>query len=262
MKYRIIIVVVVITCLVFSLSPSREGITVCDVGQGDASIINLGTEGLIISDCGPDDKILSCLAGEIGYWKKDISALIISHPHADHFSGCFSLLERYQVRKIFVSSAPVNDPGYAEFITLAKEQGVSVSVPASGDELVFSQECRLRFLRTSYEGNNLNNFSLGFKFVCGGTSFLSLGDLEKEEELSLSGDLSADILKVSHHGADTSSAIKFLEKVSPRIAIISVGENNRYGHPAVATLENLTRLSALIWRTDIKGAFNFFADFR
>lgn len=262
MKKIIIIISVAILAIITSIADIEPGITVCDVGQGDATIIKDDRGKVILSDCGPDELVLSCLAQELGFWQKEIDAIIISHPHSDHFWGCFSVIERYVVENIIISDAPVSDSSYQELLSQAQERGIMISEAGSGDSLHLSDECAMEFLDTDYQGDNLNDFSLGFRLDCGNFSFLSLGDLEKDEESELAGELSADIFKVSHHGGASSNSQELLKKISPSIAVISVGEGNSYGHPSEEVLTDLVEEGAKIWRTDEQGSFKFYPNFR
>ena len=262
MKKIIMIISAIVLAAVTSISDIEPGITVCDVGQGDATIIREDSGKVILSDCGPDELVLSCLAQELGFWHKEIDAIIISHPHSDHFWGCFPVIERYAVENIIIGDAPVEDRAYREFLSQAQERGIRVVETGRGNTLRLSDKCTMEFLDTDYQGDNLNDFSLGFRLDCGRFSFLSLGDLEKDEEKKLLGKLSADIFKVSHHGGASSNSQELLERISPSIAVISVGEGNSYGHPSKEVLADLTREGAKIWRTDEQGNFKFYGNFK
>lgn len=242
-----------------NLSP---GITICDVGQGDGTIIKIGDGKIILDDCGPDNSIMRCLSDELGFWKKDIDMLIISHPHSDHFWGCFSVLDHYDIKNVFISGAPIIDKGYQELMNRFSDEGVKIYQPDSGDGINLSDNCHLLFIKTDYQGTNLNNFSLGIRLDCNGTSFLSLGDLEEDEEDNIDENISADIFKLSHHGSVTSNSYNLLEKIMPEVAVVSVGSSNSYGHPDSNTLSRVKGLGAKIWRTDKDGDFNFYFNIR
>jgi len=127
--------------------------------------------------------------------------------------------------------------------------------------LHFSSHCHLGFLLPSYRGDDMNEYSLGFRLDCLGISLLSLGDLGpigEKELLSGNHDLSVNIFKVSHHGSASSNLSEFLMAVCPGLAVISVGAGNSYGHPAADALFRLRASGAIIWRTDQQGGLNIF----
>ncbi len=245
--------------------PPQVKITACDVGQGDAIIIQYGERRILI-DSGPNSAILRCLPRVTFFGMQHIDVAILTHWDKDHAGGFASVLQNFTVDTVFVNETEKTTQMATELKLLLEERGVSL-VPQVGDELVFPG-LRLRFLwneeMLSLESrqkpaSDENAASVGTLILGQGFGFLALGDLECTQELAVSSLpllTSPQILKVSHHGAKTSSCLEFLEKIRPEIGLISVGAGNSYGHPAPQTLDFLRKTGTFVLRTDELGTFS------
>jgi len=287
-----------------------------DIGQGDSALILTPQGKKILVDGGPDDKVLSKLGKYLPLRDKKIDVMILTHPHADHLEGLISVLRRYEVGEVYYSGMIHTTAGFLEWLKLIKEKDISMkiikkreTVEIGGVNLDFLYPDRDLSLgavssaagtaggngatdisdseqESKYKSNgNLNNTSVVFKLSFGRTSFLFMGDAEKEvEEILLkkcgdnindnikeealnkvkteNGDcfLKADVLKAGHHGSHTSSGEEFLRAVKPKQAIISVGKDNDYGHPHLRVLRRLERLGIKILRTDEIGDIEMMSD--
>jgi len=191
----------------------------------------------------------------------------LTHPDPDHFNGLVAVLERYKVIQAIDNGKGDASPAYVEYRNLIQEKNIP--------RFVISQPQKINFERLSlnffWPDENLisepikdDNFaSIVFKMIDGQNSFLFTGDATEETEAILinSGqNLEADVLKVGHHGSKYSSGIKFLEKVKPEFAVISVGADNKFGHPSLRVIKNLEAVGAKILRTDEKGDIIFTSD--
>jgi len=232
-----------------------------DVGQGDAIFIETPTGHQILIDGGPSFKIVEKLAREIPFWDRSIDMIILTHPEKDHLIGLLEVLKRYKVENILWTGVVRNIPEWREWVNLIEKEKANIKIAQAGQK-ISCKNCQWK-IEIFYPFENLNgreiedsnNTSIVSKLTLGDLSFLFTGDISKEVEESLilsSFDLKSKILKVSHHGSKTSSSQKFLEKVLPEIAIISVGEN-RYGHPHREVLETLEKYGINVLRTDKKG---------
>ncbi len=238
-----------------------------DVGQGDAALLTTGTHAVLIDGGLPEEgRNLRAALRRAGVKKLDL--VLLSHPHADHYGGLIEVVERVPVGEFLMPSIPEDlTPTTVSFGTLLEtladrevfcrfaEPGMTVSL---GDAVltVLAPEENARY-------DSLNDYSVLARVDCGETSFLFSGDAEKKAELSAveAGlDLKATVLKVGHHGSNTSSHSRFLEAVSPEIAVISVGEDNRYGLPSEKALARLKEQNIRVYRTDLQGTVTITSD--
>lgn len=234
----------------YSEMPESElAVYFLDVDQSDCSILMNSGKVLMIDTGTPDQvpKIREALQS-LGITKIDY--LIITHQHDDHMGGAAEIIENYEVANIIMPKLSkinmVTTRAYENLLNTIKEK--QVHAIAAEPNLTFdfgNAECTV--LAPLSQDENLNNMSTVTKVTFGSTSFLFQGDAEKKVEsaiLSNGTDVSADVIKVGHHGSKTSSSKKYIEAVSPKIAVISCGMQNKYGHPHAATLETLNNIGA------------------
>lgn len=255
---------------VFVNSPQRENLSVVflDVGQGDAILLKTPIGYNILIDGGPDDTLLSELSKALSWRDRRIDLMILTHPHADHVGGLDYVLDRYDVGKILYNGVQHNSPLYESWLEKIEQKEIPLYVAQKGMILQIDEGCTAEIIYALDEFSsdkklNLNNTSLVIKLRYGNNIFLFTGDIEFEIESELvnSGiDLSADVLKVSHHGSHTSSAFDFLQKISPEIAIIQAGAENKFGHPSRMILSRLEKLNIKTFRTDIAGSIEIVSD--
>lgn len=248
---------------------AESRVVFCDIGQGDGVFINLKGGTQIIADAGPDNNMVGCAGKYMPYFDRKIEYIIISHPDKDHFAGAMELLKRYDVGKVFWNGDLSAIPEYAEFLKMAGGRAevayTDSDFRAAGAKIDFLYPYVL-----DRETKNNNDNSLVFRFEYTPTSILPLskgeegrgisilftGDLPATGEAELikhNANLRADVLEVGHHGSRYSSSEEFLRAVRPKLAAISVGANNKYGHPAYIILKRLKNLGIKYLRTDEKG---------
>lgn len=235
-----------------------------DIGQGDAILISDDRGNQILIDGEPNGrKLLYQLGKEMPLLDKKIEAVILTHPDADHLTGLLDLLESYQVEIFLNNGQRESNPLFKELEKLLSEKKIFTKKVNAGDLLKFG-EIELLVLSSGGENDkNKNQASIVAKLIYGENSFLFTGDIEAEKESQLvlsNADLKADWLKVGHHGSANGTSNFFLRKVQPRHAAISVGEKNRFGHPASVVLENLKKHKVNIWRTDKQGTISVECD--
>ncbi len=214
--------------------------------DGDAMYFKTPHGKEIIVDGGIDGSVLSALARHRLFWDKTIDLLIITHPDADHYYGGLEVLKRFSVRNIMLTGVLKDDPKYAELFAIAKQKGSNVIIADSTqdmkiDGITFDVLFPFESIYGSKEFSN-NNAALLIKMHYKNHSLLLTGDIESESEkllLEKGVDLSAEILKVAHHGSKSSSTQSFLEAVRPSLAIITAGSKNRFEHPHQETLDRL-----------------------
>lgn len=232
-----------------------------DVGQGDAILIEQGERQILI-DGGPSgQKLLAGLGKYVPFWDRKIDVVIATHPDADHISGLVDALKNYEVGAFIRTGAESQSGVYDALVSELAEKGIDDERAMRGMEIRLSDEAVLSILAPLDEADwqdakDTNGGSVVARLSFGQNRFLLTGDFpgEKEPALIASGqDLSADVLKVSHHGSKSATTEEFLKAVKPEKAVISVGQGNRYGHPAAETLGRLNAAGTEVFRTDESG---------
>ena len=254
---------------VYDLSQPRFlEVTFFDVGQGDAILIETPRGHQILIDGGPDSTVLEKLAKEMPFWDRTIDLLILSHPEHDHFAGLLLVLERYEIDYILWTGIKRDTAEYKEWKKLVQEERAKIIIAEVGQKIKLTDNIYIEILHPfdnleEQEIKNSNNSSIINLLTFGQNSWLFTGDIYKSAEKELiekNTDLTVDVLKVSHHGSKTSTAPEFIEQISPEIAIISAGKDNRYGHPHPEVLERLENYGIKILRTDLKGDIKIISD--
>lgn len=224
-----------------------------DVGQADAALVECDGHFMLVDggNRGDSDVIYTVLK-KAGADKLDM--VVASHAHEDHIGG---LPGAFNYATAELTLCPVTDYDsdiFRTFKEYAEEKGGGLTVPEAGDMYdLGSAEVEILGLNA---GENANNTSIVLMIRYGETSFLFTGDAEREAEQALldsGAELKADVLKLGHHGSDTSTSYPFLREVMPEYAVISVGEGNSYEHPEEGTLSRLRDADCKILRTDLNG---------
>jgi competence protein ComEC len=247
-------------------------ITVLDVGQGDAILVEGGAGGRLLVDGGPDpDRLLVELDRRLPPWDRRLDILVLTHPHEDHVAGLPLLLERYRIGQVFETGMRGPGPGYAAFTReLAGPDAPQHRVLSRGGRIALD-DIRLDVLwpdpggvprEPPNGGRAINDVSIVLLGEVAGRRFLLTGDVEDDVDpiIAARGIPSVDVLKVAHHGSGTASTDQFLAAVRPRIAIVSSGADNPYGHPARTTIERLRASGAQVLRTDTDGSVTLAID--
>jgi competence protein ComEC len=239
-------------------------VTVLDVGQGDAILVEGGCGGRLLVDGGPDPNVLLVqLDARIPPWDRRIDILVLTHPHEDHVAGLAVLMDRYRVGRVFEPGMVGPGPGYRAWRTALDRLGIRPALLATGDTFGLDQVA-FRVLwpdpgsvpaKPADGGTTINNVSIVLLGTVGRQRFLLAADVEEDIDPTLiaRGLPTVDLLKVAHHGSRTSSTGAFLDAVQPRVAVISVGVGNTYGHPAPATIARIADRRVRLFRTDLEG---------
>ncbi len=249
---------------------------VCDVGQGDAIYIRTPGGSDILVDGGPDDAILNCLSKHLPFWDRTIELMVLTHPHTDHAAGLVDVLKRYTVLHFVTENVRGSTAVYKRLEDSLAAQKLSAQYLFSGDRIDLADKTRLMTLWPSRDWFNssqlqakneqnldLNGFCLMQLFTYGNFTLLLTGDAGSGTEDKVAGEVGkVDILKVPHHGSKTGMSDYFLTLTQPSLAIISVGTNNRYGHPAQSALDLLTTHNIKYFRTDKDGEVEIISDGR
>lgn len=234
-----------------------------DVNQGDSILVQVNHKNLLI-DSGPIESVSKLMH----YLRKQnidkLDYVVATHPHEDHIGGMSAVIKKYPIRKFYAPKKITQTKTFESMVNSLKSKNLKIDVARPGINLDLGKSVRCEILApisNNYE--NLNNYSAVIKITYGNSKFLFMGDAEKpsENELLENGyDLSCDILKIGHHGSSSSSSKTFLDATNPKIAIISCGKNNDYGHPHHQTLNELKKRKIQIYRTDVDGSVVFLSD--
>lgn len=226
-----------------------------DVGQADCILLQQGNENMLI-DAGnnDDEQTIKNYLQSIGV--NEFKYVIGTHPHEDHIGSMDYIMNSFKVGKIYFPKASATTKTFENLVNSVKNKGMQFSVPTPGETFNLGQaKCTILAPNNSnYE--DLNNYSIVVKVEFGNNSFLFTGDAEdiSEKEMMAKGyNLKADVLKVGHHGSNSSTTREFLNAVNPKYAVISVGKGNDYGHPATDTIQKLHAKGINIYRTDESG---------
>ena len=262
-----LVVVVLVAGGVVAARPTGVArITVLDVGQGDAILIEGSSGGRLLIDGGPDpDRLLVALDARLPPWDRRLDAVILSHPHEDHVAGLARLLDRYRVRRVFEPGTRGPGPGYAAWLErlgrpgAPERRGLAAGDHIDVDEIAMTVLWPIAGqipLEPPDGGTGINNVSIVLLGRIGGSRFLLAGDVEQDIDphLLAAGLPRLDLLKVAHHGSRTATTQAFVDAVRPRVAIASAGAGNPYGHPTRQTIDRLRAAGARVYRTDLDGS--------
>jgi competence protein ComEC len=223
-----------------------------DVGQGDSELLQLPDHNYVLIDGGePNEGPLV-----VNYLKAlgvtEIELMIATHPHSDHIGGLISVLDNFKVDEVLDSGYPATTNIYNDFINDIKAKNVTLETD-NHQEFKYSS-CTLDILTGPGKPmDDPNDASIVCRLTDGNIHFLFEADAQTQAETDLQGDISAQILKVGHHGSSTSTSPSFLSRVMPQVAVISVGAGNTYGHPTQSTLAKLQGAGVTVYRTDLNG---------
>lgn len=248
-----------------SLNDGRLHIVFCDVGQGDATFIRTpkGTDLLI--DGGPDQRVLDCLGRHMPFWDKTIELVILTHPHADHLAGLINIIDRYTLIQFLESSqsgSGEESQGYQRLKEQLSAKKINSRQLSAGDS--FKTGDGLQFVtlwpERDFTTSDPNDMSIVLLLSFGSQAFLLPGDAGVDVDYWNNINKEIDVLKVSHHGSRTGTSQEFIDRTRPRLAVISVGKNNRYGHPHSEVIKILNDLGIKTLRTDQNGEVEVISD--
>ena len=251
-------------------------VSVLDVGQGDAILIEAADGSRLLVDGGADpDLLVRRLDERIPIWDRRIDLVVLTHPHEDHAGGLAGLVPRYRVGRIAETGVTGDGAGVRELHQVADRLGIGRLRLSQGDAFRLGAgrvdvlwPPRADVGATAPTTNReVNDTSLVLAIGVGSQRVLLMGDLEADRDgqlLAAIGDLGQpwDLLKVAHHGSAGATSQALLAAIRPRVAAISVGADNDYGHPAADLLERLAEVGATVWRTDRQGTFSLVLDGR
>ncbi len=255
--------------LIFTLNTTAQNLKIhfIDVGQGDSILIEeAGGQNILVDGGDRADRIT---AGIINYLKnqnvKKLDYIISTHPHADHIGGLVDIIDIFEVETVLDSGKLHTSKTYENYLIKIDQENINFETPRRGDKFKIG-ESELHFLHPdqNLDDYDLNNSSLVFVLKFGEQNFLFTGDIEEKVERKLlkeNPELKADLIKVPHHGSETSSFDGWIKSIKPKAAVIQVGKNH-YGHPAASVIELYQNQGTRVYRNDLNGNIVVTADGR
>jgi len=233
-----------------------------DVGQADSTFIELGNGQTMLIDAGRSGDASTIVSYIKNLQYESIDYVVATHPHDDHIGGMATVLDSFKIGKMHMPKQAHPISAFENMLDVIENKNIELYTAKAGVNILSSGPIAIDILAPFADNySNLNNCSAVVRITYGKTVMLFTGDAEQviETQLLDSG-IDAELLKVGHHGAGSSSATNFIKEVSPEIAVISVGEGNSYGHPHADTLAILNQVGADIYRTDEQGTIVVTAD--
>lgn len=226
-----------------------------NVGQGDSIFIQTPNGKNILVDGGPRS------AGNdvVSYLKQQgvtgIDLMVATHPDADHIGGLINVLQDLTVKKVLDSGATHTTQTFADYLTLIDQKNIPFVVPKEGDLISLDSDLKIQVLNSYDAGEESNEGSIVLKISFKDIDFLLMGDADSQVEQTLVNkyNLEAEVLKVGHHGSNTSSSLPFLQEVQPNVSVLSYGIDNSYGHPYQEVINRLKSVGSNIYSTALSG---------
>ncbi|MBQ8432874.1 MAG: MBL fold metallo-hydrolase [Clostridia bacterium] len=232
-----------------------------DVGQADAALVICDGRTMLIDGGNRDDSDLI-----YSYLRKQgvtyLDYVVSTHPHEDHVGGLAGALTAADAGVVLSPVTSFPTAAFQNFVNRVRARGLSLTVPKAGDSFLLGSAL-VTVLGPVQAYDDVNNSSIVLRIVYGETSFLFTGDMEQEAERDLfeSGvELRSTVLKVGHHGSNSSSTYRFLRAAAPAYGVISVGKDNEYGHPTESVLSRLRDAEVTLYRTDLHGDVVCYSD--
>jgi competence protein ComEC len=273
----LLVVAILVSVTAATMPDDNLHVSFLNVGEGDAILIQKGNQQVLI-DGGPSPQAVTLgLGDKMPFWDRTIELMILTHPHADHITGLLEVLQRYNVKQVLYPDLDYESPLYKEYepplykewLNLVEGKNIKCTLAQAGQEIDLGEGVVITVLNpetpilTGTE-SDIDNNGVVLRLSLDRVSFLLTADIEKEAESELiekRADLASTVLKVAHHGSDTSTTPEFLAVANPEVAVISVGENS-FGHPSAEVVERLEQRlgSENILRTDEQGTIEFITD--
>ena len=225
-----------------------------DVGQGDSILMEFPNGKNMLIDAGEsyESEVVQSFINRRGFTNLDY--VIGTHPHTDHIGGLESIILNYNVGEIYLPKVVHTSKTYENLLTAISERGYKVNNAMAGTLIIDEDGLLVKILSPIHEEySELNNYSVVIKVIFGNTSFLFMGDAEKVVENEILSEVSADVVKVGHHGSDSSSSSDFVESVKAKYAVIMSGVDNQYDLPSDEVVNRWKNSGAKVYNTSVNG---------
>ena len=267
----LLIATILIWIAILNMPDGKLHVSILDVGQGDAILIQTPNRQDILIDGGPSPQAISLELGEkLPFWDKTIDLVILTQPHADHVTGLVEVLKRYEVNQVIESEISYNSSIYQQWSKSVENEGTIYEIAHTGQEIDLGDGIRIEVLHPpspllQENSDDIDNNGVVLRLSWDKISFLFTADIRQEAEWYLvaqRADLNCTILKVPHHGSLTSTSPEFLAVAAPEIAVISAGTDNRFGHPHPEVVDRLTKQLGddMVYLTSEHGTIEFITD--
>lgn len=232
-----------------------------DVGQGDSIFVELPNNETMLIDAAESyqsENIINYLKN-LNYQKIDY--VIGTHPHTDHIGGLKDIINTFEIGKIYMPKVGSTTKTYESLLMAIKDKNLKINTAKAGTSIIDTDALKINILAPNNSTyTELNNYSVVTKITYGTTKFLFMGDVEKLSENEIKENVTADVIKIGHHGSNTSSSIDFIKKVNAKYGIISVGLNNKYNLPKEETITNWENSGTKIYLTSTNGTIRASSD--
>ena len=232
-----------------------------DVGQGDCELVQCGEDFLLI-DAGTPESGESVLRYLRSHGVKRLAYLVSSHGDSDHCGGLDTVIEAIPCEKVFISPYNEDKVSFRIFLEAVDAEGLTPTMPELGESYTLG-DAEFCFLAPGEDFGDNNENSLVLRLTYGETVFLFTGDIQRNAETALlddGADVKCDVLKIAHHGSNSSTSYRFLYEAEPKLAVISCGKGNSYGHPHEEVLSRLSDAEVTVYRTDTDGTVIIHSD--
>jgi len=267
----LLIAAIIIWVAILNMPDDKLHVSVLDVGQGDAILIQTPAHQKLLIDGGPSPRAIDLeLSKKLPFWDRKIDVLILTEPQADHMAGFIEVLHNYKVLQVYEPGIAYESTIYQQWSSLVKIKAIDSEIARAGQQIELGDGINIEVLlppSSLLQGtsDDVDNNGLLLRLSWGRISFLLTSDIRKEAEwyaVSQRANLRSTILKVAHHGSPTSTSDQFLAAVNPEIAVISVGADNRFGLPGAEVVDRLAARvgSDRVYFTSTQGTIEFITD--
>lgn len=232
-----------------------------DVGQADSIFIELPNDECMLIDAGEKDQADKITAYIYNQGYDTIDYVVATHPHSDHIGGMADVVNSFTIKNFYMTAAVHTSQTYANMLIAVENSGADIHNTGAATVILDKANLTIEAVAPQMtDGYDLNNTSIVLKLTYGDKRFLFAGDAEKDEEDNIRTNIKCDVLKVGHHGSNSSTSENFLKKTEPSYAVISAGLKNSYGHPDDVILKRLADRDIDVYRTDMQGTIIFTTD--
>ena len=267
----LLVAAILVSFVAVTMPDDKLHVSFLNIGQGDAILVQTPGHQDILIDGGPSPQAIGVeLSRKMPFWDRTIDLVVLTHAHADHLTGLVEVLERYRVKQVLSPDFDYDSPLYEEWRNLINRKNIIHTVAVASQQINIGDGVKIKVLNPpsplqSGTRSDIDNNGVVLSLSMEDINFLLTADIMWEQEFDLiarRADLTSTVLKVAHGASKTSTTAEFLAVVNPQVAVISVGADNRFGHPVPEILARLEEKMGEknIFRTDERGTIEFITD--